>query len=117
LETHDNILPTGKILSVKGTDYDFLSPKKISGLPLDTPYVIGDPTAMVAKVYSRKSGISLQVHTDQPAVVVYTPPHFPGICFETQNYPDAPNHKNFPSSVLRPGEIYKNESKFTFDVE
>ncbi len=116
LETHENILPTGKVLSVEGTEYDFLTTKKISGLPLDTPYIIGEQAEMAAKVYSRKSGISLKVHTDQPTVVVYTPPHFPGICFETQNYPDAPTHKNFPSSVLRPGEFYKNESRFTFEV-
>ena len=117
LETQDNLLPTGKIIPVKGTEYDFLEQKKIAGQPLDTPYVIDSGTERAAKVFSKKSGISMEVLTNQPAVVVYTPPHFPGICFETQNYPDAPNHKNFPSSILRPGEHYVNDSKFIFDIE
>ncbi|PHQ59438.1 MAG: galactose mutarotase [Maribacter sp.] len=114
VETKENLLPTGKITAVEGTEYDFLNTKKIAGLPLDTPYVIDTKAEKAARVYSKKSGIVMEVETDQPAVVVYTPPHFPGICFETQNYPDAPNHKNFPSSVLRPGEIYTNESRFIF---
>jgi aldose 1-epimerase len=71
---------------------------------------------VVAALSSEKSGISMKVTTNQPAVVVYTPTDFPAICFETQNYPDAPNQKNFPNSVLRPGEVYKNHSKFVFDL-
>lgn len=117
LETQENLLPTGNIIPIKGTEYNFLTAKKIAGLPLDTPFVIDNNTEKIAKVFSKKSGISLEVGTNQPAVVVYTPPHFPGICFETQNYPDAPNQKNFPSTVLRPGEAYKNESEFTFGLE
>ncbi|MFK5974525.1 MAG: aldose epimerase family protein [Flavobacteriaceae bacterium] len=114
VETKENLLPTGKITAVEGTEYDFLNTKKIAGLPLDTPYVIDAKAEKVARVFSKKSGIVMEVETNQPAVVVYTPPHFPGICFETQNYPDAPNHKNFPSSVLRPGEVYTNESRYIF---
>ncbi|WP_273566326.1 aldose epimerase family protein [Maribacter halichondriae] len=117
VETQENLLPTGNIITVKNTEYDFLNRKKIAGQPLDTPYIINPDAATAAKVSSKKSGISMEVSTNQPAVVVYTPPHFPGICFETQNYPDAPNQKNFPSSVLRPGERYLNDSKFTFDIE
>jgi len=117
VETQENLLPTGNIVSVKNTEYDFLKRKKIAGQPLDTPYVIDADVETAAKISSKKSGISMEVSTNQPAVVVYTPPHFPGICFETQNYPDAPNQKNFPSSVLRPGERYLNDSKFTFAVE
>ncbi len=117
VETYENLLPTGKIVLVKNTEFDFTNRKNIAGQPLDTPYVIDPDTDRAAKIYSKKSGISMQVKTNQPAVVVYTPPHFPGICFETQNYPDAPTHKNFPSSVLRPGDRYLNDSKFTFDIE
>jgi len=114
VETHENLLPTGKIVAVKDTEFDFQVQNKIAGQPLDTPYVIDTNAKSAAKVYSKKSGIGMEVKTNQPAVVVYTPPHFPGICFETQNYPDAPNHNNFPSSVLRPGEQYLNDSKFVF---
>ena len=117
VETKENLLPTGRITPVEGTAYDFLNVKKISGQPLDTPYVIDTDTQKAACISSMKSGIIMRVETDQPVMVVYTPPHFPGICFETQNYPDAPNHKNFPSSILRPGEVYKNESKFVFEQE
>ena len=114
VETKENLLPTGKITAVEGTEYDFSNAKKITGLPLDTPYVIDTGAKKAARVFSKKSGLVMEVETNQAAVVVYTPPHFPGICFETQNYPDAPNHNNFPSSVLRPGEVYKNESRFIF---
>jgi len=58
----------------------------------------------------------MSVQTNQPALVVYTPPEFPAICFEAQNYPDAPNQKHFPNSVLRPKELYQNISKFIFDL-
>jgi aldose 1-epimerase len=58
----------------------------------------------------------MQVKTNQPCMVIYTPPSTGSICFETQNYPDAPNHANFPSSILQPGEAYKNESIFKFSV-
>ena len=114
VETQENLVPTGKVLSVKDTEYDFLSPKKIAGQPLDTPYVIDPKAEKAVTVSSKKSGISMEVRTNQPAVVVYTPPFFPGICFETQNYPDAPNQKNFPNCILRPNEVYLNDSKFSF---
>ena len=117
LETQDNLLPTGKIRSVKDTKYDFQKKKKIGETRLDDPFVIGKHSNIVGYIHSERSGISMQVITNQPAVVVYTPPGFAGICFETQNYPDAPNQSNFPSSVLRPGETYLNESEFIFGVE
>ncbi|MCG2460974.1 galactose mutarotase [Flavobacteriaceae bacterium F89] len=117
LETRENLLPTGRILPVKNTKYDFLKKKKIGPIRLDDPMVIDKNTNIAGYVHSDKSGISMQVITNQPAVVIYTPPGFPAICFETQNYPDAPNQPNFPSSVLKPGETYLNESEFIFGVE
>lgn len=116
LETFDNLLPTGKLLPVKGTKYDFLKEKPIGKKRLDTPFVMDLKTDMAAKLSSKITGIGMEVTTNQPAVVVYTPLKFPAICFETQNFPDAPNHENFPSSVLRPGETYENESRFKFDL-
>lgn len=116
LETDDDLLPTGKLVPVTGTSFDFLNEKNIGSTRLDTPMVNDSKTQEVAVVSSKKSGISMTVSTNQPATVVYTPKDFPAICFETQNYPDAPNQKHFPSSELRPGEIYKNESKFVFDL-
>jgi len=115
-ETFENLLPTGKLLPVKGTKYDFLSEKPINNKRLDTPFAIGLKTAIAAKLSSKKSGIGMEVSTNQPGVVVYTPSKFPAICFETQNFPDAPNHEHFPNCILRPGEKYANESSFKFDL-
>jgi len=116
LEMHTNLLPTGELLAVKETPFDFLSEQKIGATRLDTPFVIDSEVNIAAIVSSEKTGIEMQVSTNQPALVCYTPPEFPAICFETQNYPDAPNQKNFPSSRLRPGETYTNASKFVFDL-
>jgi len=116
-ETHENLLPTGKILSTKGTKHDFLKEKPIGNVRLDDPLVIDIKSATAAKCSSKKSGISMEVITNQPAMVVYTPRAFDAICFETQNLPDAPNHDNFPNCVLRPGERYRNVSEFRFSRE
>jgi len=91
LKTYDNLLPTGKLVSVVDTDYDFLTRKEIAGKRLDTPFVVSENVKKVAELYSPVSGITMTVESNQPAVVVYTPLEFGAICFETQNYPDAPN--------------------------
>ena len=116
LETHENLIPTGRTVSVQNSKYDFLHEKQIDKTRLDTPFVIDKNTDFTAKISSPISGITMKVDTNQPAVVVYTPLDFPAICFETQNYPDAPNNPHFPSSELRPGETYCNKSIFTFDL-
>lgn len=116
VETLANKLPTGNIVSVSETPFDFLQEKEIGSVRLDTPFVLSSNSKFGAMVTSKKSGIELRVKTNQPAIVVYTPAEFPAICFETQQYPDAPNHNHFPSSVLRPRELYKNISEFTFDL-
>src|SRR5690606_13742238 len=117
LETQDNLVPTGEMLPVKNTKNDFQKKKKIGETRLDDPFVIGKNSNVVGYVHSDRTGISMQVITNQPAVVVYTPHGFAAICFETQYYPDAPNRPNYPSSVLKPGETYLNESEFIFGIE
>ncbi|MGB5819886.1 MAG: aldose epimerase family protein [Saonia sp.] len=114
LEICKDLIPTGKHIPVLNSDYDFLSDRRISKISLDTPYIIDDNTKEAAKVYSDITGIHMQVTTNQPAMVLYTPKSFPAICFETQNYPDAPNKPHFPSSILHPGETYYNHSVFEF---
>ena len=116
LKTYDNLLPTGKLVSVVDTDYDFLTRKEIAGKRLDTPFVVSENVKKVAELYSPVSGITMKVESNQPAVVVYTPLEFGAICFETQNYPDAPNIQSFPSAILNPGETYYNQAIFTFDL-
>ncbi|QWX84564.1 galactose mutarotase [Cellulophaga sp. HaHaR_3_176] len=114
-ETHDNLLPNGNFLNVENSKYDFTKEKYIGETRLDTPFAIDKGSDISAIVKSKKSGITMKVKTNQPALIVYTPPKTGSICFETQNFPDAPNQENFPSSTLRPGEVYKNESFFTFN--
>lgn len=114
LDTHPNLLPTGGLNNVQGTDFDFRKPKNIGNTLMDTPFALH--SSFVAEAYSPISGIRMRVKSNQPAVVVYTPPAFAGICFETQNFPDAPNIASFPSSALKPGDKYRNESEFAFDL-
>lgn len=114
LETDAKLLPTGKLISVKNSKYDFLEMKKIGQVRLDTPFVMDSSLTKGTVLASDKSGLSMEVVTNQPGVVVYTPMAFAAICFETQNYPDAPNRPHFPNSILQPGERYYNESEFRF---
>ncbi|WP_445381692.1 aldose epimerase family protein [Robiginitalea sp. IMCC43444] len=115
LETDEDLIPTGVILENTGI-YDFSSRKTLGNIKLDTPFVLEEGVKQAAELFSGISGIRLRVYTNQPAVIVFTPETFAGICFETQNYPDAPNHPNFPSAILLPGNTYLNESLFTFDL-
>ena len=117
LETKENLLPTGDIIPVRKTGFDFLLPRKIGVQRLDAIFIKDIGNEKVAELHSKSSGITMKVYTNQPALVVYTPSDFPGICFEAQNYPDAPNQPDFPKSVLRPGDIYNNISIFKFDLD
>ncbi len=116
LETDVNTAPTGKILSVNNTIYDFKEERSIKDKGIDTPFICPKLDEPIASIYSTISGIRMQVKTNQPAVVIYTPPQLAAICFETQNFPDAPNQSNFPSALLNPGETYINEAQFIFDL-
>ncbi len=116
LETDHKLLPSGNLLDIRDTASDFRKSKPIGSLRLDTPFVLGENSDYLGEVYSEHSGIRMKVTTNQPAAVIYTPPNFPAICFETQNFPDAPNHLQFPSSILQPGERYLNTAVFEFDL-
>ncbi|NER12211.1 galactose mutarotase [Leptobacterium flavescens] len=116
LEIKENLLPTGKLKSVGKTDLDFRKIKEIGDLKMDNTFVLDDPEKVAVSLYSPGTGIEMSLKTNQPSVVVYTPKTFGGICFEAQNYPDAPNHDHFPSALLRPGEFYTNEAVFSFNI-
>ncbi len=91
----------------------------------------GSAMAVCACVYHEESGRMMEVITDQPGVQLYTAcatdckggrggvdyGHFSGLCLETQHFPDTPNHANFPSTVLRPGEKYDTTTIYAFRVE
>ncbi|QBA64625.1 aldose epimerase family protein [Muriicola soli] len=116
LKTGSGLLPTGELVSVTDTEYDFQKARPLGKTRLDTPYVVDQESKPQVIAWSPVSGIRMQVETNQPAIVVFTPKDLPSICFETQNFPDAPNHTKFPSCLLQPGETYKNESVFSFDL-
>lgn len=132
LEVDQQTLPTGKQLEVKNTKYDYREVKVLknsSFTGLDDTFILNDSES-TATLNSEQSGISMKVSTNQPAIVVCTPKslpklnysngtsfdEYPAICFETQNFPDAPHHKSFPSSLLLPDQVYRNESTFEFGI-
>lgn len=91
----------------------------------------GKKTSLAAEVYEPETGIDMKIYTDQPGIQFYAGQGMDGketgkrgevhnfrsgIALETQNFPDAPNHENFPSSVLRPGETYTQHTVYAFSV-
>ncbi|MFD0861439.1 aldose epimerase family protein [Sungkyunkwania multivorans] len=116
LEVDNKLIPTGRKLAVEEIHYNFTKIRAIGETRMDDTFIFGENKKEVIHLESAQSGLSMKLSTDQPAAVVYTPLDFGAICFETQNFPDAPNKTHFPSAVLHPGETYKNESIFKFEV-
>ena len=135
-------IPTGEIRSVEGTPMDFRTAKTL-GAEIDADYeplrfgggydhnwVLKNNGrfAKVAEVTSEKSGIRMEVYTDLPGVQMYTAnflDHEPGkdgalyekrsaVCLETQYYPDAIHHDNFPFPVCRKGMKYDTRTAYRF---
>ena len=130
LDTDSKLRPSGGFISLKEHSKDFSEERKIDQTALDDTFVLKENTRIAASLYSPETGIEMQVETNQPSIVVYIPEQlprnwayqteiadaFPSICLETQNLPDAPNHSNFPNSILEPGEEYLNLSVFKFGI-
>lgn len=140
-EKNEHNVPNGKINPVAGTGYDFTNSKAIgkdidqftNDNGYDINYVltnIGNNPA--AALYDPQSGRRLKVYTDQPGMQVYTANFWDGtikglhdkyyekhgaVALETQAFPNAPNHPNFPNSILRPGETYNTETIFQFETD
>ncbi len=140
-------IPTGQIESVKGTPFDFRKPTEIGlrinedniqlkyGKGYDQNWVLNDYTGKVrvaATVYDPKSGRFMEVLTDQPGIQFYTGNYLNSsvigkggihyqyrcaLCLEAQHYPDSPNHKNFPSTVLNPGQVYHQTTIYKFSTK
>jgi aldose 1-epimerase len=136
-----NQIPTGEITPVRGTSMDFTSPKPIGSrfselrsVPVgyDHNYVVnraGKGLALAARVYESTSGRVMEVHTTQPGVQFYTGNYLDGslkgkrntvyrqhsgFCLETQHYPDSVNHPSFPTTLLRPGQLYQHTTVHRF---
>ncbi len=140
-----DLLPTGGAAPVEGTTLDFREPKRVgrdigSAHPqmraaggYDHNYVLnGSGLRRVARLVEPICGRALEVYTTQPGLQLYTgnfldgsdlgrdgAPYLKhsGLCLETQHYPDSPNHPEYPSTALRPGETYNQETVFRFTVE
>jgi aldose 1-epimerase len=119
-----DLLPTGEIVSVRGTPYDFraLTPigDRIPASGYDINYVLnrqgkGEGLIHAARVEEPTSGRTLDVHTTELGMQLYTGDGS-AFCLETQHLPDAVNHPNFPSVILRPGAEYRSRTVFTFGV-
>lgn len=126
-----SLIPTGEMASVRGTPLDFTTPRvvgeRIDALRpamkgYDHNYVInggGESVVLAARVRDPGSGRMMEVRTDQPGVQLYTGNHLghEALCLETQHYPDSPHHPRFPSTVLRPGEVFESRTSFKFRGE
>ena len=142
----EKLLPSGKIVTVEGTPYDFRDPVAI-GLRVvpdsavadgyDLSYLVDRTGARpldvirVATLCEPRSGRVMQVLSDQPAIVLYTGNYLDGtlhgkggavygrhagVCLETAHLPDAVNRPEFPSIILHPGETYQQRCVYRFST-
>ncbi|MFB6791388.1 aldose epimerase family protein [Streptomyces olivaceus] len=111
---------------VADTRFDFRRPRKV-GSGYDHNFVLDkgvtDTAEEVAELYDPASGRVLTVATTEPGVQLYTAdqlgePFAPGdgIALETQHFPDSPNRPDFPSTVLRPGEVFRSQTVYGFSA-
>lgn len=145
--TDDQLIPTGEIRPVEGTPMDFTVEKPIGQdissdyEPIqfaggyDHNWVLntkGDDTMLAARLCSEESGITLEVYTNEPGIQIYTGnfldgkviskdgvpyQHRTGVCLETQHFPDSPNHPEWPSVILEPGQTYHSHCVYRFGVK
>ena len=129
LEIDDGLIPTGRLVPVDGTAFDFRKRRVIENGYYDHCYVLND--GRCAELYDRESGRKMTVTTDLPAAQIYAGGSMrtrtgkngvenfknSAVCIETQFYPDAPNKPQFPSTVLKAGELFTSRTVYAFSVE
>ena len=112
----DELIPTGEIAPVAGTPFDFRDGKPVTP-EFDHNFVLrgaaGEPAL---ELVEPATGIVLKVYTDQPGLQMYSGKPDCGLVLETQHFPDSPNHANFPSTELRPGESYTQNTIYHFEI-
>lgn len=141
------LIPTGKLMKVENTPFDFRKSKKIGkdinsnneqiklGLGYDHNFVIdrkNNDIIKIAEVYEPTTGRLMEVFSDQPGVQFYTGNFLngsatgkngikynyrTGFCLEAQHFPDSPNQPNFPNVILKPGEEYKQTTIYKFSTK
>ncbi|MFG2315547.1 aldose epimerase family protein [Streptomyces tendae] len=120
------LIPTGGLDDVTDTRFDFRRARKV-GSGYDHNFVLDKGVTAaaeeVAELYDPASGRVLTVATTEPGLQLYTADHLgepfapgDGIALETQHFPDSPNRPGFPSTVLRPGEVFRSETVYGFSV-
>lgn len=140
----EGLIPTGELASVQGTPFDFRTSTKIGarigqddvqlkrGKGYDHNWVLnrqGGGLSLAARAVEPTSGRTLEISTTEPGIQFYSGNFLDGsitgkgnvkyglragFCLETQHYPDSPNHPDFPTTVLRPGQEYKSQTVFKF---
>jgi aldose 1-epimerase len=129
------LIPKGEIASVSGTPFDFRKAKPLrapdisshaqlaSGSGYDHCWVLDSPRDCDAELHSPHSGITMTIHSEQPAIQFYggqlLPPKHPGlsgVCLEPQGFPNAVNEPGFPSVILNPGDTYRSTLRYRFSV-
>ena len=141
------LIPLGEQRSVRGTPFDFTDGRSIgSGITSDEAqlklaggydhcWVLTEQSsacALAAKLWDPMSGRALSVFTTQPGIQVYSGnfldggiqgkqgeryQRHSGLCLETQHFPDSPNQPSFPTTMLRPGETYREMTVYRFEVD
>jgi aldose 1-epimerase len=141
LPVDDKRIPLGEQKSVADTPFDFREMGSIrrqengAQVPFDHNFCLSSTRVAkrsVALVRSLKSGVTMEVRTTEPGVQCYAGAYvnipvaglegrrygpFAGLCLETQVWPDAINQAGFPSAVLRPGEVLRQETDYVFSKE
>lgn len=147
LPIDETSIPTGEILKVAETPFDFRTPKPIGqdidadheqirhGSGYDHCFVLNKKEegelSFAARIRDPKSGRTMEVYTTEPGVQVYTDnwadgykgqhgatfPRRSAICFEAQHFPDSPNHPYFPSVILEPGREYTQKTIYKFGIQ
>lgn len=140
-QLNDEIIPTGQLIDVKNTVFDFRKPKSV-GMDIDKeveqllkcggydhPFILNKSGAFSAQLEEEKSGRVLEITTNEPSVVFYTGnglgedfilrgdrkcKKYLGLCLETQDYPDSINQNSFPTKIYSPGEKYETYTKYRF---
>ena len=133
LETNDSLIPSGKLLEVSNTPFDFRKQKPFNQdieeiENYDDCFAfeqITEAPRKVAELSEKVSNIRMEIATTFPGLQVYTGKYidvngkkefkaFDGVAIEAQGYPDAPNHPHFKHGWLHPGEVYKHQTNYKF---
>jgi aldose 1-epimerase len=133
------LLPTGEPMPVQGTPFDFRRPAPVgahmqrvhpqlaTAHGFDHNFILNG-TQPAVRLIERASGRIMEIITDQPGMQFYGGQgldgqrvgkgrqleRYAGLCLEPQHFPDSPNRPQFPSTILRPGQVYRSESRYRF---